>query len=300
MRSTRISRSACAAGCTARPGSGWPAAGAPALQVAEHLARAAAPGDAEAIGWLTRAAREAAATSPDVAADLLERAIGLMDPADPGRDRLLAERASSLMWAGRIAAAEESADPCWTATMTRSAEGPARICLGHALLASGRPRDGLRELERAGSSPVLTDAERASALGWASVARRWLGDLDGAAATAEQARSAAAAAARPPDHRHRHGLAGRRVRTPRRPPGRAPDHRRGRCGWPTRALAGRDTAIRSTRTRGFILVELDRLEEARSALDTGRRISEELGVGWHLPSYQMVRTARALHRGGMG
>ena len=51
-------------------------AGAPALQVAEHLARGAGPGDAEAIGWLTRAAREAAARSPDVAADLLERAAG--------------------------------------------------------------------------------------------------------------------------------------------------------------------------------------------------------------------------------
>jgi predicted ATPase len=35
------------------------AAGAPALQVAEQLSRAAAPGDAEGIRWLTRAAREA-------------------------------------------------------------------------------------------------------------------------------------------------------------------------------------------------------------------------------------------------
>ena len=43
--------------------------------------------------------------------------------------------------------------------------------------------------------------------------------------------------------------------------------------------------------RGHILTELDRLDEARSALDTGRRISDDLGRGWHLPSYQMVRTA---------
>src|SRR5271169_4812228 len=56
--------------------------GAPALQVAEQLARGAGQGDAEAIGWLTRAAREAAARSPDVAASLLERAAGLMAPAD--------------------------------------------------------------------------------------------------------------------------------------------------------------------------------------------------------------------------
>ena len=81
-------------------------AGAPALQVAEHLARGATPGDPEAVAWLARAARQAAPRSPDVAADLLDRAVGLMAPGDLGRDRLLAERASSLMWAGRIADAE--------------------------------------------------------------------------------------------------------------------------------------------------------------------------------------------------
>ncbi len=47
--------------------------GAPVLQVAEHLARGAAPGDADAISWLTRAARTAASSSPDAAADLLAR-----------------------------------------------------------------------------------------------------------------------------------------------------------------------------------------------------------------------------------
>ena len=80
--------------------------GAPSSQVAEHLARGAGFGDTEAIEWLTRAAREAAATSPDVAADLMERAAGLLPSADPGRDELIAERASSLMLAGRIADAE--------------------------------------------------------------------------------------------------------------------------------------------------------------------------------------------------
>ena len=43
-------------------------------------ARGAAAGDTEAIGWLTRAAREAAPSSPETAADLLGRAIGLMSP----------------------------------------------------------------------------------------------------------------------------------------------------------------------------------------------------------------------------
>jgi len=69
-------------------------AGAPSRQVAEQLARGAGPGDAEAITWLTRAAREAAARSPDAAAELMGRVAELMPPADPGRDKALAERAS--------------------------------------------------------------------------------------------------------------------------------------------------------------------------------------------------------------
>ena len=40
-------------------------------------------------------------------------------------------------------------------------------------------------------------------------------------------------------------------------------------------------------TRGRILIELDRLPEARSALSAGMRISEELGVRWPLATHQV-------------
>lgn len=266
------------------------ASGAAALQVAEHMARGASRGDAEAIGWLARAAREAAPTSPDVAADLLDRAARLMNPVDPGRDHLLAERASSLMWAGRVAPAEDLCRALLDRNHDPGVEGAVRTCLGHALLVGGRPLDGLRELEGAGQSSVLTGAERASALGWASIARRWLGDLDGSAATAEKARSAAAVAG---DHLTTviamaslaavAELRGR-LRDAMRiidDAVRLADHSPGRQGhrYPLHAA------------RGFILVELDRNEEASAALDTDRRISEEFGLGWHLPSYQMVHAA---------
>ena len=65
-------------------------AGAPSLQVAAHLARGAMTGDTAAVRWLARAAREAAPRSPDVAADLLDRAVGLM--ARRIRPRPLARR----------------------------------------------------------------------------------------------------------------------------------------------------------------------------------------------------------------
>src|SRR5215472_14192597 len=169
-------------------------AGAPALQVAEHLARGATNGDAETLTWLERAAREAAARSPDVAAHLLERAAGLMTATDPDRDRVLAGRASSLMLSGRIAEAEAACRSLLGRHHDQSVDGAVRICLGHALLAQGQAGDALRELDQAGESPVLAGADRAAAQAWASYARLALGDLDGASAVAEKARSAAASA----------------------------------------------------------------------------------------------------------
>ena len=267
-------------------------AGAPVLQIAEQLARGAVTGDVEAIAWMTRAAREAAARSPDAAAELLESAIGLMDPADPGRDRLLAEQASGLMWAGRIFDAEKICRALLDRAHDPAAEGPARICLGHALLATGRAGDGLRELEQAGESPVLTGADRANGLAWASMARVWLSDLDGATSAAQQARSLAAATG---GHLALSVAMGS-LATVSVLRGHLQD-----------ALEIIDEAVGQADCspdrqghrhlvhvdRGLILLELDRLEEARASLDAGQRIAQELGVGWPVPSYH---GARALER----
>ena len=259
--------------------------GAPALQVAEQLGRGAGQGDAEAIGWLTRAAREAAARSPDVAASLLERAAGLMAPADPGRDRLLAERASSLMVSGRNADALAACRSLLDRDLDPQVDGPVRICLGRALLAQGQVRDALRELEQAGSSPALPGAERAAARAWAGFARMSLGDLDGAAASAEQARSAAATAG---DH-----LTVSVAMTTLARVSESRGHLRDALQITDEAMhladespgrLGHRYPIRAT--RGHILIELGRPEEARSALGAGMRISEEIGVRWPLLLYQ--------------
>ena len=261
-------------------------AGAPSLQVAEHLARGAGPEDTAAIAWLTRAAREAAATSPDSAADLTGRAIGLMAPADPGRDELIAERASSLMLAGRIADAEAACRLVLSRDPGPRVAGTVRTCLGQALLAQGQVHDALDELEQAARSPTLTEASQPASLAWAGYARLWLGDLDGAAAAAEQARMAAVAAGDHPS-----------LSVAMTTLARVSEFR----GHLADALHTIDEAVRLAdlspgrlghrypvcMTRGHILIQLDRLDEARFVLDTGRRISEELGVRWPLPTYQV-------------
>jgi len=268
---------------------------APAPQVAGHLARAATAGDAEAVAWLTRAAREAAGTSPAVAANLLGQAIGLMDRADPGRDRLLPEQALCLLRAGRLLDSEKICRDLLGRAHDPAAEGPARLCLGYALAASGRPRDGLEEQERVSGFPSLTRAERASARAWASNGRLTLGDLDGAAAAAsevlaiEQADNPLATSA---------ALATRALVCEHR--GHLPDalqiidsavhladHSPGRAGHRYHLHV----------PRAFILIGLDRLDEAGSAIDTGRRVSEDLGIRWHMASYPMVRAAERFTAG---
>jgi len=267
-------------------------AGAPALQVAKHLARGAPPGDPEAVTWLARAARQEAPRSPDVAADLLGRAAGLMAPGDPGRDGLLAERATSLMWAGRITDAEATCRSLLGRDLDPSLEGAVRICLGHALLAGGQARDGLCELERACQSPLLTGAERAEAQAWASLARLVLADLAGAAAAAAQARPVAVAA-RDPLATSVAMVSLAQVSELRGDLGDAlqiiDDAVRLADGSPGRL--GHRFPVHDF--RAYILITLDRLDEANSSLETGMRISEELGARWALAHYH---AGRALER----
>ena len=259
--------------------------GAPPLRVAEHFARGAAQGDGEAIEWLARAARDAAPGSPAAAASLLDRAITLMRPGDPERDRL-SRRAGRPPAAGRAVA--DAVAACRQLLGRRhdpAVEGAARICLGHALLAAqGRLRDGLAEMERAAGSPLLTEAEQATARAWAGFARLSLGDLDGAASAARQAVSAASAA----DDPYSASLAMNSLAMLSESRGQFADALRIsddalRLADESLARQGRQYPVHIA--RGDILVHLDRLEEARATLHAGRRISEERGVRWPLPSF---------------
>ena len=262
------------------------AVGAPALQVAGQLARGAVTGDTEAITWLVTAARETAPRSPEVAAGLLGQAAELMLPGDPGRDRLLAELAGTLIWT-RVTDAETACRALLDRHHDPAADGPARIVLGHALVGQGRAAEGLAELERAQQAPGLTGTERARAQSWAAIARLSLGDLTGAAAAAGQARSAAAAAGDP--------LAESMAMLALADAAEWGGHLSG-------ALETIDEAVRLAdesparlghryplqAARGHILLELDEFAEARRTLEAGRRACEELGVRWHAGEYHDI------------
>jgi len=277
------------------------AASASAQQVAEHLARAATPGDTEAIRWLTQAAREAAATSPDSAASMLARATGLMVPADPGRDSMLAEQAGSLVSAGRLAEAEDICRALLARDHDPAVTAEARIRLGRTLLAGGRAAEALRELERVAESAARDGAELAVARAVESFARLNLGDLDGAWSAAAAAQSADSSAR------------GHQDTSVAMTPLALAAQLRMSMAMTSQALAAQlrgdlslalqianDLAGQADRSpgrqghtfpvlwvRGLTLIELDRLEEARSTLQGGMRLGEEFGVQLYMPVYQV-------------
>jgi len=264
------------------------AAGAPALQVAGHLARAAAPGDAEAIDWLTRAAREVAPTSPSVAAELLQHAIELTAPLEPTRDALMTERAISLMWAGHLREAETACRAVIADGYTRElhAQVPARTCLAQMLVAQGRATDALAELDDVLHAEALPDHLTARGWGWAGLAHLSLADLDQCAIAATRALDTAV---RTEDHVTASlgscclaAVEAQRARLDRSL------HIMDEAVHRADASPNRDGHRYPVHLfRASTLRELDRYAESRSDLETGRRICEQLGVRWILPTFQM-------------
>ena len=261
--------------------------GAPVLRVAEHFARGADEGDGQAIEWLIRAAREAAPGSPAAAASLLDRVIMIMQPDDPRRDRLLIEYAGSVMLVGRVTDAEMISRQLLGRRHDPAVEGAARMCLGRALLAQGRLRDGLAEMELVAESPLVTEAERVAARAFAGFARLSIGDLDGAATAAAQASSAALAA----DDPFSASIARTTLAIVSASRGQLDDALNSAEDALQRA---EDSLARHGRqypvqvSCGYILIELDRLEEARSTLQAGRRLNEERGARWPLPTFEVI------------
>jgi DNA-binding CsgD family transcriptional regulator len=274
------------------------AAGAPALQVAEHLVRAAVPADAETIRWLTRAARETVATSPAGAASLLARAAGLMLPADPGRDALLAEQAGTLLRAGRPAETEAICRELLGRDHDPSVTAGARICLAHTLLSGGRADEALPQLERAAGSAAPASAELVAARAMESYARWSVGDLDGAWSAAAEAQSARPAGDDQDVHAATAPLVAAELHTMAVASLAMVAQLRGEF---SSALQITDDATRRDDrgpgrhghshpvlwARVMILIELDRLGEARSTLQASMRRAEELGAQLYLPSHQV-------------
>lgn len=145
------------------------ASGAPAPRVAAHLERGAEPGDARAIEWLTRAAREVALRAPAVAVVLLRRARELARDL-PERDGMLIELVVVLSWSGQLDEAERLAREALSGPHDPSVEAALALVLARALTLGGRNADAVRHVEAALEDGLRSEPERSELLAWGALA----------------------------------------------------------------------------------------------------------------------------------
>lgn len=252
------------------------AMGAPDGRVAEHLFSGASPGDADAIEWLARAGRQAASRSPATAAALLERALALADPTRPEVDELACELVPLLIQTGRAAEAQQLSRQVLDRSPAPDVAARLRRAMGEVLWTKGWLEAALGELDRA------SDHVGAAAL--AAFIRLFVG----APAEAE-----------------------RQARAVLDDAGRQGDDFAASLALQTLALAaaaegdvaaalplaeeGVGVAHRSTQPYvgqlhphlylGLVLIQADRLADAESALQEGRRRAEVRGAVVWLPLY---------------
>jgi len=270
------------------------AAGRPPSEVARHFLLGGYPGDAEAVSWLRRAARETVSRAPGMAVELYEATVRLAGDASPERDTLYGELGVALMWSGQLDEGRARLSELLDRPHDRAIDAPTRLALAQALLLQGRTQAAATLLEQAA---VLTVSDaQPQLLAEAALARLARGEIDAAAVGAERA-----------------GRAGRER-------GDDPAICLALCvqaavvglrGRACAALALAEAALRvatSGATReasrrppqffvGALLVDLDRLEEAQQMLQTARRVGEEFGTVWDLPLFHLLCGLVHFHRG---
>ncbi|MEA2971851.1 MAG: hypothetical protein QOG82_309 [Actinomycetota bacterium] len=139
-------------------------AGSSALEVAEHYVRGAARGDAAALGWLRRAADEAMLRAPATAAELLERALDLFEPADPGRDALMTDYLTCLESIGRAPEGEAVALDLLGRLQPPRTEARLRMFLARRMNIRGDTDKAHRMAARAQAVDGLTPGQQARIL----------------------------------------------------------------------------------------------------------------------------------------
>jgi hypothetical protein len=257
--------------------------GAAPIQVAEHLMRGASAGDSQAVPWLHAAARDVAPSAPAVAIELLERALSLECGPDATRDLLLADLAMCLVWSGRAPEAEKICREVLGRGLEVRTEAVFRMCLVQTLISRENTTEALEQAETAMESSTLSEGEQARFRSWAATCRMALGDQQGATTAAEMAKITAERLGDELTLSISLGILA------------AIKHFQGRFAegieLANRAVALADGSVGKEAHRfpvslfqGLLLVDLDELDRARTVIQGGRHLSEELGVRTALPA----------------
>jgi DNA-binding CsgD family transcriptional regulator len=156
-------------------------------RVAQHLLAVPDRMDDWVPTWLTSIPESMLFAAPQVSADLLTRAVGMLSPDDPRWEELACRVVQLLFWLGRDQQVLEVAGG-----MPRSlgdVERAARMSLYTARAAgrTGRYEEAFDVLQSALADQRLPDVWRARLTAWLATALAYLGDDDEARATAQRA-----------------------------------------------------------------------------------------------------------------
>lgn len=272
------------------------ASGASALQLAQHLLLGASLGDNEAVASLREAAGQVAARSPQMAAELLTRAVELTDASSPGRDELVAERVTALLWSGRVLESATLAGEVLRRAHDPGVEGVLCLARARALFMVGRIEVGLQVLDACETSPRLTIAQRTELRADQAYGRAMSGQFEEAESLARRAREDTELAGEDlpwcvvtgalslvaffrGQLDHAIDLAAAAV---------------------SRAEASPNPLARRYGVHYFLavfLLEADRFADADEVLLSGRRMNQEWGTTWVLPMLEWVSAARRFFAG---
>lgn len=259
-------------------------AGAETLKVAAHFSLGASPGDAEAVTWLRRAAREAAPRDAAIRAELLRRAMELIPEDSPERDELEVEHAGALLWSGRVADAEGSARSIIDRTTSPHLKEAARSVYSLALFFQNRMGAAGTEFEAAANDPTTPEESRLGLLAQAAMGHLQGADPEKAVALAQKVVSAGEEQA---DHfataigysvlawvDYFSSNVARSIELQQRAATEADLDTTGEAHR-------RDPFI----APGLMLIEGDLLEETTESFRSGLELGERLGIVWHMPLY---------------
>jgi DNA-binding CsgD family transcriptional regulator/tetratricopeptide (TPR) repeat protein len=253
-------------------------AGRSAAQVAAHVTRGATPGDEEAIRWLHAAAKESIELDPSAAAVLLERARELAGRALTTPE-LLTDLLTAYVWSGRQIDAESLANQLLGADDGAPQSDVVRLFLARALLAQGRGPEGLRMLEPALRDDSVESGPRAALFTTGTILRVMIGDAEGARALGERGVRVAEGAGSSGDEALNLaylGMADRAAGDPRH----AVELVLRAIQVAARTRSSHPQFVPVYNLAGRLFIDADRMEEAASALEAGRRLTEEHGFAW--------------------
>jgi DNA-binding CsgD family transcriptional regulator len=253
-------------------------AGRSALQVAAHVTRGAIPGDEEAIRWLHAAAKESIELDPAAAAELLERARGLTGSAAASA-ALLLDLLRAYVWSGRVTEAESVGRQLLGAGGSADYSDVVRLFLARALLSQGRAPEGLVVLEPALVDEGVASGPRAALFAAGTILRVMIGDGDGARTLGKKgiriAEGADSSGEKALNLAYL-GMADRLEGNPRH----ALEYAADAIEVAGQAGSGLPQFVPVYNMSAQLFLEADRMEDARSALEAGRRLTEQHGFAW--------------------